>query len=1071
MPPLKAIEQANWGGVDSRSNPIAEPQNKFLQLTNWRVRIDGHLELRPGYATAFPNLPTLGGGALHSIYGFVSRGAEIPPGGGPPPGPAAGTRCVLFWQGTTPYIIRFDTGAVYNPVILGNPITSSHRWQYALGKNSKIYMHNGTDRKFFDGLVMRDIGLPMPTATSLASVVVTSGTPAAGTAAPSATDATGVQMQYVDSTLQSPPFTANWVTDDSKLFFAFFNTNNNMLLPSSTPLGGGVIPQVPLGGGGLTVTSGHVQAYWGATQINQPPDYTKTKPVLKGDIAVTFWGAGLSGVLKNHTLFNIAGDPSTGTPTAYYSAGGDHSPGAGFPADFVGCAIADASGNAMQFAQNEALGAQVNFPGAVAGANQVLQLTDLPVSNAPGIVGLISVQTQDAQGASFLSAQNMPNGSMSAQDATTVNITLPNHGLVSGDVFTLYLVSGSQPLWPSSGPFTAIYRGVDNFWFTVPDSTPYGSPLAPGPVGVCKLIVQPHNATTYTFTNPTWPPPLAPGQGTDTGSHGILLPWADLPSPNLLAASAIGGAQPGYQFWVSIYNNTTGHVGNRMPIGGRIVNTSDAQVTINGLPNLNGLSLPDLRSLYWPKNMMKDVNVTGDYEWSYLIGRTGDGGEVPYAVTEASTDANGNLVYNWVYTNSSYVNITSATIDGNAELPINNYIPPPFQSFWREGDKMCGTIPNQPSVFRSGSELDSTTGIFVGDPAEAWAPVQVETFPTAAPIIGGFGYMQESWTFTANDSCQLSELSGELAWNGPYNFGIAGPYAFDTGWNSLPFWVSHDKQLCTMLPSANGPMPISTEYEAALLARIDDAHKDKTEVVYFRDPLRLVEVLRIKCVEVKTDSVSGISYSSPYVVIHDFNLRDDSSPYGQAYEEIYANGSPLGPPNLPVTATVSADFTHSFVRDGAGHARMWGGASDGNLYQLYTGGDDAGHYFTADAIQLRYLGGERTAVKTLEWYGDQLIQWYIFENMLNVIADPVYWVNLSWEARPVPGDAQNGHFMADFQRPEMTHCYLWASLTAHPFDAPTPSDPMALSVPPHIPVETYGRLFLSAPILGDSRGR
>jgi hypothetical protein len=89
--------------------------------------------------------------------------------------------------------------------------------------------------------------------------------------------------------------------------------------------------------------------------------------------------------------------------------------------------------------------------------------------------------------------------------------------------------------------------------------------------------------------------------------------------------------------------------------------------------------------------------------------------------------------------------------------------------------------------------------------------------------------------------------------------------------------------------------------------------------------------------------------------------------------------------------------------------------------------------------------------------------------------------------RPVPADEGNAHYMADFQRPEMTHCYLWAQLQAHPSDLPTtgstdpatglPSgsqavqaNPKSLSIPPHMPLEWYGRLYLAAPLLGDARG-
>jgi hypothetical protein len=360
--------------------------------------------------------------------------------------------------------------------------------------------------------------------------------------------------------------------------------------------------------------------------------------------------------------------------------------------------------------------------------------------------------------------------------------------------------------------------------------------------------------------------------------------------------------------------------------------------------------------------------------------------------------------------------------------------------------------------------VDDTSGIFVGDPAQAWSPARTETFPTAEAIAGGFGNMQESWVFTKSHVGQLSELSGEVVWNGPYDFGVAGPDAFDSGWQSLPFWVSHDKQLCTMLPGSDGPVSISTEYESALLSQIGDdtfasdgtpinRYLSQTEVRYFHDPIRLVQVLRIRCLD---------NSANPFVVIHDFNLRDDSSPYGQAYQDQYQ-----GP--------LTGGYTHERIRDSIGHTRMFAGAWDGNLYQFYSGGDDDGTNFTADAIQLRYMGGERTATKTIEWYGDGTIKWYLHEALLDVNPDipllPPDWVEVSLPVIEVPADAGSAHYMCDVDRPEMTHCYLWFQLVSHPVDALDPTNPMAWSDPPHTPLENYGRLYMATPLLGDARGR
>jgi hypothetical protein len=978
MPPLKAIEQAEFGGVDSRSNPINMPMKRFLMAKNWVPRPDGHLELREGYTQLTPD-PYVTDGAVHSITSyFVATRAKNFDTSLPDPVPLFDryTPCVFFWRGTTPYLRRLSDGDTVIVPVDGDPIASSQRFQYALGKNGSLYMHNGTDMKFFDGVKLRDIGLPIMSTAGLAGVNVE-----AGFSAPAASDLANASMTLIDDTSGLGGW---WTTgQDGYLFYGFFDTTDNSFAPTTAPIGD---TQYPLADPATPLDKQHLQ-------ITPMPD-TPASTTL-GLISISMTGS--------------AGPPTAGACFVNYRYR-THPPAAPDP----------------------------TYP--------------------------------------------MPAATMTAVNPTTVNVHCPGHGLALSGVdpartglyawykavpyvFCLELVDPTNlPAWENGGPFVIdSVVDADNFTFKVPSGSASDYAAYSGTVNIILITAFPQGSTTLG----PFDVPFSPwrNQGQQISRDGkLLVPFSDSPNSSLLPASTIGGAQPGYQFYVAIFNPYTGHVGNRTPIGPRLANKGDSTVIITGLPAIggpfsalrehlqwgNGSELERLRGSRMRRNIRQGkvaarTVTTFSAEWYLLIGRTGDGGEVPYAVI----DTDGNWVwYNPTRDAGGTVTLQYGQIDGNSELPFTNFIPPAFANFWREGDRQCGSVANQPFVYRSAAELDDTTGIFVGDPAEAWDPSKIETFPSAHPIIGGFGNMQESWAFSTGEVGVLSELSGEVVWNGPYNFGIAGPFAFDTGWQSLPFWVTHDKQLCTMMPGSSGPMAISTEYEAALLAKIGDL--SQTEVVYFLDSVKMIEVLRIKCVD---------QAGNPFVIIHDFNLRDDLSPYGQGYEDDY---------QAPLNSTV---FTMVRIRDANDQLQVWAGASDGNLYQFYSGGDDFGTPFTAESISLRYLGGERTACKTLEWYGDENIQWYIIDKMVGIVSDYTQWIELSFEMRPVPGDVYNAHWMADLQRPEMTHCYLWARLESHAVDALDPAKPMALSDPPHLPLETYGRLYFAAPILGDSRGR
>ena len=99
-----------------------------------------------------------------------------------------------------------------------------------------------------------------------------------------------------------------------------------------------------------------------------------------------------------------------------------------------------------------------------------------------------------------------------------------------------------------------------------------------------------------------------------------------------------------------------------------------------------------------------------------------------------------------------------------------------------------------------------------------------------------------------------------------------------------------------------GPVPISDEYELALLAQIGDAYLSLTEIVYVRIPEERVDVLRI---------CSFDANGNPLTIIHDFNLRDDRSPYGQGYQE-----NLTGPLSAASPSTINSLNLQSLSRTG-----------------------------------------------------------------------------------------------------------------------------------------------------------
>ena len=154
------------------------------------------------------------------------------------------------------------------------------------------------------------------------------------------------------------------------------------------------------------------------------------------------------------------------------------------------------------------------------------------------------------------------------------------------------------------------------------------------------------------------------------------------------------------------------------------------------------------------------------------------------------------------------------------------------------------------------------------------------------------------------------------------------------------------------------------------------------------------------------------------------------------------------------------------IRDENEISQVVAGGSDGNLYELYSGGNDNGVEFTAQALALVNAGEDRTALKKMEWWGDSEVHWFISKK-LDIPFDVMQMDDLCADPPDlVQGEEHNSHWQVDVQEPEITNAYVMLQLTSHSADGTT-----ALNVPPHIPLETYGRVWVVEPLAGTSRGR
>lgn len=618
-----------------------------------------------------------------------------------------------------------------------------------------------------------------------------------------------------------------------------------------------------------------------------------------------------------------------------------------------------------------------------AGPGRSLNLTNLPVTTTQRkLVG----RTVDGGNQAFFAYNTSTVISSSVRSGTTLTVTSAAHGLTTGEIVILASTINFD------GVYSVTVTGVNTFTVVLQSATGANTSS-----GAARRIVQAAPAGTTASINTLANLNLDYVVNQDRG----------LPA-------SVAENQPGYQFYGAIYNPTTGHVGNRTAIGGRLQLTQRSNVHIIGLPDYSA----------------------GVAEQTMLIGRTGDGAIVPYAVI----DSGGNFIS--LLPGATSIVITDSSIDGNYELPTRNgQIPAICTMFARVGTRSYAADPNSPTIRASADEADVAQGKFLGRPEQSWAPNDIDTFPTAEPISGIAEVDYELFIGTRNDTAVFTDMNGQFVWRGPWNVGLAGPRAMAKAMPYGFFWLSGDKQLCSF--QSGIPSPVSDEYEQAELLRIGDAFLSGVELRYFRDVHSHKDELRIECRD-----LNGL----PFTVIHDFKLRDGRSPEGQAYSAVFSG--PLG-----------ISFTSVEARDANGRRRIYAGASTGRLYQLYADSDDAGNSFSADGVYLLEAGSRRLNVPVLDWFGDETVAVSIGRTLSTVMGTGTPAFVPLGEGASVQDEQDDPRWRVENPSPEVkSHIYLRFQLDSHSADGN-----LALNSPPHVPLETYGRIWELVPQLGPGR--
>src|SRR5690349_9995372 len=213
MPELRALEQLDAGGVDSRSNPLNFPRNRALRCLNWAPKQAGFWELRWGYSSV--TMSTVSVSAIHSMFPYRTN---------------AGGKFVLFMQGTTLKTLDTSSGTVTTPTVRGTAVASSAKGN-GFFANNRFHYGNGTDQKWFDGTAWRTNGLPQLTTLQTINITVTEGV----------RELTATEASTITLTAGAGgSFPADTLTGHL-IYVALFDTSNNEIGPATISVASGRI--------------------------------------------------------------------------------------------------------------------------------------------------------------------------------------------------------------------------------------------------------------------------------------------------------------------------------------------------------------------------------------------------------------------------------------------------------------------------------------------------------------------------------------------------------------------------------------------------------------------------------------------------------------------------------------------------------------------------------------------------------------------------------------------------------------------------------------------------------------
>lgn len=480
-----------------------------------------------------------------------------------------------------------------------------------------------------------------------------------------------------------------------------------------------------------------------------------------------------------------------------------------------------------------------------------------------------------------------------------------------------------------------------------------------------------------------------------------------------------GTTLSGFQFYMAWYRPQTGEVGNRTAIGSRLTipsTSTQSVVVLTGLPD-----------------------PAGDSEVVKLLGRTPDGGEVPYALVTSTGS--------WVVAGNTatVATINLWDVDYDSELPTRNIVPPSYLQKFAvalgrvyavgdpEADSSC-----LGKVFYSESESDIEQGAFVGRPVSCWPANNCRYFPTGEHPRGVHGVENEAWVFTRNHLGILSELGTVYAgdgqshpdWRAIFPGGLAGQRAF-TMTRYGPFWVNADKQIVTMGPA--GPVPVSGEHEGALLGKIADSAIEDIEVAWHLDPSKHIDRLYVKATD---------DDGAPVVVVHDFGIG------GQGYEYEYSGMTP--------TVLVRGCQGMLSALDVNDVARLWAGNEAGRIVRLEEGDSDNGATYSADAVARVNLGPGEPLFSSIGFTGDSNVVITASRRLDLDLTD----LNAVAPCAVTEIDKDAGEYRARIEEGGQ-FMLLRLQLTSHHADG-TLDD----GETPGLPVNLYGRVYAVRPEFG-----